>query len=631
MGFAAGFAQQTSFGPGNIEVFIPWPGGGVGHYWFDRAEQRWNSPVVFGDGYVFSSVSWHEGDFQTHDNDDHFNFEMVAVEGGKVVHWWRENQDPFTWHRNRELPPAPTVPICAVIGRYHDLETPPDDYHETTQAYAALADGRVHAYFGNGDHWSGTSGEKALSADQPGGPTRPEPGTLSGGFTGVGWARGTCGSGYADFDDSRDGFQILVGVKTDGTFHSYERNKVQRIGDGVRGRPAVIQSDRGRSYPALGADMHGQYEAFAPAREGGIRHYWRANGAYDSFTPGDYQWHLAATVGTELYDEVSVIQLRDEDQPDGDLTPPLWVFGRIHGQPWVDVFQQRHLRTGLAESSFSWERLDGPGGHHRPERWEVTCVSASTIHTPSGSAATITAIGGVRDGERWRLREDRAVAAIDDGTRRFLVRAPDGNTAWIQTAGRGFRRHLTTTPDGISGNNLTQLPHCPPGGDTGPPPVVTPTFVVDGLIGAKWHELGGTQKLGKPTSAAYAWHGGSRQDFEWGQIAHSPAQGPAMLTWAYRDADTVVFGWGATDPFHYDFFIVRWSRSPGFPTPPEHQADIRNGPRNRGRMTAARPTGQIGGDGRSAGWSFIVEGADGGGLGGTTAHQGWTVPLNIRL
>lgn len=363
VGFGGGFAQQTTFGPGNVEVFFPWPDGGFAQYWYERATGVWHGPVIcvpVSHGRM-SSVSWHEGDYQTHDG-DHNNFELVAVESGRTVHYFRENAAPLRWSRGADrLGGGLTDATGAVLGRTHRNGDPPA--HEDLEVYTTLAGGGIYrewrdAFTGS---WAGRPHREFIRGHSTGIPEFFETRQITGLFSGVGWARGTVHTSEADFGDSYNGEHIVVAVGADGSFTAFDQEQPrQHIGTGVRGRPCVIQTDRGRRYPVFGPDDHGHYEAFAPARAGGIKHFWRPNPGNLAEEPS--AWTEAAVVGSDLYDEVSVVQLRDEDTPDGDETAPLWLFARVDGQTWVDLFQQRHSRSG-----FRWERLATIGDPRRTD------------------------------------------------------------------------------------------------------------------------------------------------------------------------------------------------------------------------------------------------------------------------
>ncbi|MEV4136717.1 hypothetical protein AB0J72_31640 [Dactylosporangium sp. NPDC049742] len=364
VGFAAGFAQNTTYG--TVEVIVPWPAGGFALYWFDRGAGRWSGPwpCVPPSAGVVDSVSWHEGDYQSQDG-EHNNFELVTVESGRTVHWFRDNGPPNRWTRARvglggDLADAASATLTRT--RWAPVDGDSSPRHNLLLVTAPRTGGGMYqqhqlmTLHSTVYDWTGGPFEEivrlyAVSAD-----TEP----VTGPFDGVGWVLGTVGTHETDFEDNYRGREMYVAVRGDGTLRAFEANQYpQDIGRGVRGRPAIIQSDRGRSDPWMGFGRHGNYELFAPSRTGGIRHFWRPNPGY---AHEDNDWAEAGTVGTGFYDEVSVVQLRDEDKPEGDSSAPLWLFARCDGQPWVDLFQQRHIGDG-----FRWEQLPTLGDPARPQ------------------------------------------------------------------------------------------------------------------------------------------------------------------------------------------------------------------------------------------------------------------------
>ncbi|MGW5260801.1 hypothetical protein ACWEQG_07505 [Microbispora sp. NPDC004025] len=79
-----------------------------------------------------------------------------------------------------------------------------------------------------------------------------------------------------------------------------------------------------------------------------------------------------------------------------------------------------------------------------------------------------------------------------------------------------------------------------------------PPFPVEGLIGERWHELGGAAgPLGRPARAAVAGSdpGQLIQEFQYGQAAVDTRLGPQMAMVAYQQGGTIVLDWGqAKDP-----------------------------------------------------------------------------------
>ncbi|MET7425532.1 hypothetical protein [Dactylosporangium sp. NPDC005555] len=380
VGFAAGFAQHTTYG--TVEVIVPWPDGGFALYFFDRSAGRWSGPwpCVPASVGVVDSVSWHEGDYQSQDG-EHNNFELVTVEDGRTVHWFRDNGPPNRWTRARvglggDLADAAGATLTRTNWEPRDGDSAP---HHNLLLVAATRKGggmyqqrQLMTLHSEVYDWSGAPFEEIVQLYATS--TRTEP--VTGPFDGAGWVLGTVGSAETDFEDNYRGREMYVAVRGDGTLRSFEAGRYPlNIGSGVRGRPAIIQSDRGRSDPVLGFGRHGNYEVFAPSRTGGIRHFWRPNPGY---ADENNDWvAVEGTIGTGFYDEVSVVQLRDEDTPDGDSTAPLWLFARCDGQSWVDLFQQRHIGDG-----FVWERLPTLGDPGRRPQVRLTVEEDFVVVNP---------------------------------------------------------------------------------------------------------------------------------------------------------------------------------------------------------------------------------------------------------
>lgn len=145
-----------------------------------------------------------------------------------------------------------------------------------------------------------------------------------------------------------------------------------------------------------------------------------------------------------------------------------------------------------------------------------------------------------------------------------------------------------------------------------------PTPSTQGLIGRKHLELGGEEgPLGKPTSPEVdAPEGtGRMQSFERGVIGWSPNTGPESLQVLYLREQELVFTWGETTPFNYDFFLVRWDLDGT-----NLGQDEVEGSRTGGTWTHRVVKG-----GR---YRVVVEGGDRSAL-GSTFKQGWSNPLHM--
>ncbi|MCM3677017.1 hypothetical protein M3699_25145 [Peribacillus simplex] len=87
---------QSTFGEqDNFEVVVPLATGGLAHFFRDNDNPNmpWNGPNIFGTEIgMFSAVSLIQSNY-----DDPDNFEVVAVNGNRLWHFWR--QPDFQWRR----------------------------------------------------------------------------------------------------------------------------------------------------------------------------------------------------------------------------------------------------------------------------------------------------------------------------------------------------------------------------------------------------------------------------------------------------------------------------------------------------------------------------------------------------
>jgi hypothetical protein len=90
---------------------------------------------------------------------------------------------------------------------------------------------------------------------------------------------------------------------------------------------------------------------------------------------------------------------------------------------------------------------------------EVTCIRKPGGH--SNTHERIAAIGGKNgDGSRWKMNEDKAIDAIEDGTYEFYV-TKNGKTVDVIVAKRNGTKYLKTRSDGDIPDNLLSLDECP--------------------------------------------------------------------------------------------------------------------------------------------------------------------------
>lgn len=141
-----------------------------------------------------------------------------------------------------------------------------------------------------------------------------------------------------------------------------------------------------------------------------------------------------------------------------------------------------------------------------------------------------------------------------------------------------------------------------------------------GLIGDYWRSLGGADSwFGCATAEEYTPPNmtGRKQRFEHGQIAWSPRQGERMMVAAFQKNNQVVFRWGPTDPFHYDYFQTYTETSKGT----KYQSTPLAG------GTGGRVVDNLA---KGVKITFWVRGCDRKLL-QTFCRQGWTVPVTVTM
>ena len=483
IGYSSGFAFQSSFGTWqNRELFIPWPSGGIAHFWYDS---KWNGPAIIGSDKVTSLAVW-ESHHQSVSNGDHGNFELMAVVGNKLVHWWRENGDGFQWHRGVELPLVTSADSSrkASVTFGHTPLFDPKKYPVKFYAIVTEPEQGLRVFSRNPETLQWNNGERMtqLPANATEMGSLEEP--ITGHYTGLGWALGTVGDTNTEFEHMTIGRAAFVATREDGTLicHDDENqmyiagsqglpnatinftrrwHKGQVVGAGAKGRPCILQTDRGYRGAILfivawfSPPRHGNYELFAPAVDGGVLHFWRDNNEGDKF------WRSAGKIGHEHYDEVSAFQ--DVNETEGDETARIHLFAWRRGEKWVHHFEQLHRADGFHwRGPFTIGERD-PSHLMDPMPWIITCVDSGTFQ---GRRKWVKQVGGIRDGQRWRMTKEEVIREIRAGRKRFETMSPDGRKARVRVVDyidpdKGiFHPYLTTEMDEIAGNNLLNLPSC---------------------------------------------------------------------------------------------------------------------------------------------------------------------------
>lgn len=358
IGYSSGFAFQSTYGSGNYEVFIPWPEGGMAHYWYDGS---WHGPVRFGSGSVVS-VSAIEGDWRHRDNGDHRNFELLALtrEDGasRLRAWWRENVAPFNWHRGEDLSGTQGY-VSFTLGKGVPWQLRP----RYLITYGAHHQGGIRLNTLLDTKWSSNEVVDDAAPGDVYGTQNRRPITRR--PMGMGWVHGTVGSANPDTFLERAGrpalvytlpnnvlaFQEVVEWEQPGKRALYTP---ERVGERVSGRPTILQSSRGYSdgtqLPIVvyfDPPKHGNYEVFAPSVDGGVAHFWRDNNGNSD----ERRWKSAGVVGEDHYDEVAAFQ--NIRMRDGDETGRINLFAWKRGAKWFGHFIQTHSGDG----QFRW---DGP-------------------------------------------------------------------------------------------------------------------------------------------------------------------------------------------------------------------------------------------------------------------------------
>ncbi|MBC9911557.1 DUF3892 domain-containing protein [Chitinophaga varians] len=91
-------------------------------------------------------------------------------------------------------------------------------------------------------------------------------------------------------------------------------------------------------------------------------------------------------------------------------------------------------------------------------RYQVTCINKRGNHYDTHER--ISHIGGVSNGNRWKLTEAEAIQSIEKRTNEFYVNV-NGRPVDVIVALHNNRKYLKTTADGHMSNNLLNLPECP--------------------------------------------------------------------------------------------------------------------------------------------------------------------------
>ncbi|HWB05172.1 MAG TPA: DUF3892 domain-containing protein [Verrucomicrobiales bacterium] len=89
---------------------------------------------------------------------------------------------------------------------------------------------------------------------------------------------------------------------------------------------------------------------------------------------------------------------------------------------------------------------------------QIQCINKSDRYNPH---ERITHVGGIGNGQRWKITQLEAIVAIESGQWKFYV-SVNGQSVWVIVATSAYgHKYLKTENDGEQPNNLLSLPECP--------------------------------------------------------------------------------------------------------------------------------------------------------------------------
>ncbi|WP_102144332.1 hypothetical protein [Mycobacterium hubeiense] len=362
----SGWLVQSRAGtPGNFEVVIPWPGGGLAHFWRDNNDGpnrfKWFGPIHFGGSTLYNHATIVESDFRTHGDQSLGNLEVLASRPGLdgiIDHFWRENAAPFTWHGPQHVqtggPPTMAYFGSSIetflfwqrrgrVGNFQ-MATP---IHPIDQPGLWLNE-RVNT--SDPIHW-----RQLDTMKQP----LPTFAGIAQGITtvnsrinntGYKWAGDgdTVFAGIANGENSH--IHIVVREWADSAMYRRELTYYGHFSsrdDAIlkttrrwRGIPGMIQGAYGYTerdpWPWSRDAHYGNIELVAAGRFGGIDHFWHDCGELLDANRWNTHWHGPITfgVGEDAYDIVSIIQSTFKIGDSGVLE----VVARWRGQPGFHHF-----------------------------------------------------------------------------------------------------------------------------------------------------------------------------------------------------------------------------------------------------------------------------------------------------
>jgi len=262
---------QSDFGTqGNFEVVVPYPGGGIAHYYRDNDDpaQTWYLTTIFGQSAgIVNAVSLIQSTLGGG------NFEVVARIGDKLAHFYRDNSTAaHTWY-------GPVYFASGVAGTPSLIQS---DYftNGNFEVVTPLAGGGIAHYWRNNDD--------PLLPWYAG----PVFGTSAGIVDDVSMIQSKPAFGPpGDFDVvARIGDQLAY-FRRANPAQTWLGPDFFATGVSVSGTPSLIQSRFG---------VAGNFEVVAPRTGGGMVHLWRANDLFGFPWGGPNVFGSGSVLGVSL-------------------------------------------------------------------------------------------------------------------------------------------------------------------------------------------------------------------------------------------------------------------------------------------------------------------------------------------
>jgi hypothetical protein len=93
-----------------------------------------------------------------------------------------------------------------------------------------------------------------------------------------------------------------------------------------------------------------------------------------------------------------------------------------------------------------------------PARAEIQCIKKTNRYD---AHERIHSVGGVQQGQRWKLLQPEAIRLIESGQWEFYVTRGGRTVDVIISMSRYGHKYLKTVADGEQPDNLLSLPECP--------------------------------------------------------------------------------------------------------------------------------------------------------------------------